>query len=317
MTTTIRAGLTAIALLLPLAAHAEQLRLAVGQRGNWDTGIAELGERAGIFKKHSLELEILYTAGGGETQQAVLSRSVDVGVAAGTLGVLGVAAKGAPIRIIGAETTGAGDIFWYVPAASPLRTSADLAGHTVGYSTTGSSSDTVARLAEAQFGIAFQHVATGGLPATFTQTMSGQVDVGWSAAPFAVEALNAGTIRAILRGQDVVAVREQSIRVTITHAATLAARKPALVRFMAAYRETLDYMYSDPEALRSYVAFSGMSPAVAQSMRDQFFPKAALDPGRIGGLDAMMADGVRLKFLAAPLSPAQLKQTIAIDEVMP
>lgn len=307
----------ALLVLLPGATRAEQLRLAVGQRGNWDTGIAELGERAGIFKRHGLELEILYTAGGGETQQAVLSRSVDIGVAAGTLGVLGAAAKGAPVRIIGAQTTGAADLFWYVPAASPIRTPADLAGRSVAYSTTGSSTDTVARLAEAQYGIAFQHVATGGLPGTYTQTMSGQVDVGWSAAPFALEALNADTIRAIIRGGDIAAVRDQSIRVTITHAAVLAARKPALIRFMQAYRETLDTMYSDPEALRSYVAFSGTSLAVAQSMRDQFFPKAALDPRHIGGLDAMMADGVRLKFMAAPLTPTQLKTIIAIDEVMP
>ena len=56
------------------------LKLAVGQRGNWDTSVGELGQRAGIFKKHGLELEILYTQGGGETQQAVISGSVDIGV---------------------------------------------------------------------------------------------------------------------------------------------------------------------------------------------------------------------------------------------
>ena len=33
----------------------------------------ELGQQAGIFKKHGLVLEILYTQGGGETQQAVIS----------------------------------------------------------------------------------------------------------------------------------------------------------------------------------------------------------------------------------------------------
>jgi len=43
----------------------ETLKLAVGQRGNWDTSIAEIGQRAGIFKKHGLTLEILYTQGGG------------------------------------------------------------------------------------------------------------------------------------------------------------------------------------------------------------------------------------------------------------
>ena len=79
---------------------ADQLKLAVGAPDNWDTCIPEVGKRAGIFAKHGLELEILYTQGGGETMQAVISGSVDIGVAAGTQAVMGAYAKGAPVRII-------------------------------------------------------------------------------------------------------------------------------------------------------------------------------------------------------------------------
>ncbi len=297
--------------------HAEQLKLAIGQRGNWDTAVPELGQRAGIFRKHDLDLELLYTAGGGETQQAVLSRSVDFGVAAGTLGVLGVAAKGAPIRIVGAQTTGAAELFWYVPTASTVRSVNDLAGRTVAYSTTGSSTDTVVRMAQAQYGVSFRLTATGGLPATFTQVMSGQVECGWAAAPFGVDALRRGEIRAIFRGSDIEAARNQTIRLLITHAATLASKKAAIVRLMQAYRETLDYMYGDPDAIRSYAAFAGVSPEIAQQTRDQYFPKAALDPDHISGLDEVMADGVRFKFMPAPLSPAQITQIVVMDEVAP
>jgi len=72
-----------------------------------DTLKVAAGQRAGIFKKHGLVLEILWTQGGGETQQAVISGSVDIGVAPGIMGVLSAFSKGAPVRIIGAETTGA------------------------------------------------------------------------------------------------------------------------------------------------------------------------------------------------------------------
>ena len=92
----------------------DTLKLAIGQRGNWDTSVSEIGQRAGIFKKHGLVLELLYTQGGGETQQAVISGSVEIGVAAGIMGVISAYSKGAPVRIIGAETTGAQDMFWYV-----------------------------------------------------------------------------------------------------------------------------------------------------------------------------------------------------------
>jgi NitT/TauT family transport system substrate-binding protein len=300
---------------LAAPAWAETLKLAVGQRGNWDTAVAELGQRAGIFKKHGLELEILYTAGGGETQQAVLSRSVDIGVATGTLGVLGAAAKGAPVRIIGAETTGAVDLYWYVPAASPLKTVADLAGKTVAFSTVGSSTDTVGRMAMAQYGVPFKLVATGTPPATFTQTMSGQVDVGWAAAPFGVEALHDGKTRAVFRGGDIKAAQGQTIRVLITHAAVLAQKQALLVAFMAAYRETIAAMYSDPAILKDYAEFAGIPEPVARATRDEFFPEAAIDPDRITGLDAIMEDGVRFKFMTAPLSPEQIKQVVVLDQV--
>src|SRR5260221_1583886 len=59
------------------------LRLAIGQRGLWDSSIAEIGQAAGIFRRDRLELQVVYTSGGGETQQAVISGSVDIGVAAG------------------------------------------------------------------------------------------------------------------------------------------------------------------------------------------------------------------------------------------
>src|SRR2546425_6057376 len=88
------------AALAPSGAHCQDtLKLAVGAPNNWDTCIPEVGQRAGIFKKHGLTLELLYTQGGGETMQAVISGSVDIGVAAGTAAVMGAFAKGAPVRI--------------------------------------------------------------------------------------------------------------------------------------------------------------------------------------------------------------------------
>ena len=78
-----KALLAAIALiLLPATSFAaDLLKLAIGQRGLWDSSIAEVGLGAGIFQKHNLDLQVVYTSGGGETQQqAVISGSVDIGV---------------------------------------------------------------------------------------------------------------------------------------------------------------------------------------------------------------------------------------------
>src|SRR5262245_33194646 len=114
--------LTALAFLLLAApaSAAEVFKLAIGQRGLWDSAIAEIGTEAGIFARHGLDLQTFYTSGGGETQQAVISGSSDIGVSAGTLGVLGAYAKGAPVRIIAGEATGTAE-YYFVRADSPVQ----------------------------------------------------------------------------------------------------------------------------------------------------------------------------------------------------
>jgi NitT/TauT family transport system substrate-binding protein len=298
-----------LALLLVLAtgsvAAEDTLKLAIGQRGNWENAAPELGQRAGIFKKHGLVLELLYTQGAGETMQAVISGSVDLGIGVGTAGVLGAFAKGAPVRAIANSMTGADDLFWYVPAASPIKSIKDAGGRTIAYSTTGSSSNLTVLAFVRQFGVDAKPVATGGPSSTFTQTMSGQVDIGWSSPPFGVEALQQGRIRIVARESDVPSFRNQTVRLMIANTATAEQRRDALERYLAAYRETLDWMYADPAALKAYAAWVGIPEALAKDVRDQFYPKENLRLERLSGLDEAMTDAVNLKFLAAPLTKQQ------------
>src|ERR1700676_320346 len=146
-------ALLALSTSSPVAQAQETLKIAAGQRGNWDTTIAEVGQRAGIFKKHGLQLELLYTQGGGETQQAVISGSVEIGVAAGIMGVLSAYSKGAPVRILGAETTGGADLYWYVRSDSPIKSIKDTDDKTIAYSTNGSSTHGVVTAFMKQYGL--------------------------------------------------------------------------------------------------------------------------------------------------------------------
>jgi NitT/TauT family transport system substrate-binding protein len=54
------------------------VKVAVPQRGTWETSVADMGEQAKIFAKHGIKVESLYTQGGAETMQALISGSVDV-----------------------------------------------------------------------------------------------------------------------------------------------------------------------------------------------------------------------------------------------
>jgi NitT/TauT family transport system substrate-binding protein len=309
---TLLASLPALLAFPRVARAAEHFTLAVGQKGNWDTSVTEMGVRSGILAKHGISVDILYTQGAGETLQVVLSRSADFGMAGGTLGAMGAFAKGAPLRIVASEMTGAGDLFWYVPADSPIKSIKDCDGKTIGFSTQGSSTNSAVLGFAPTFGITPKLVATGGIPATYTQVMSGQIDVGWSAVPGHLEDVDSGKIRIIAKGNDVPELRSQTIRCNVAHLSVLTDRMPALRTFSAAYRETIDWMYSSDDAVEIYADFAQVPPGIVQRLRTEFFPKAAIWPDTISGLDAVMEDGVRFKFLQAPLTKEQLAELIQI-----
>ena len=289
----------------------DALKIAVGQRGGWEQCVSELGQNAGIFKRHGLALDVLYTQGSGETLQSVLSASVDVGIGIGTHSVLGAYAKGAPVRAIGSSFTSADDQFYYVVADSPIQSMKDADGKTIAISTTGSASNIFALALAKHFGVALKPQPTGAYAATLTQTLTKQVDIGFSQAPFNLNAVDEGKIRIVAMGRDVPALRQMTSRLIIANTAILAQKKPLLQRYMAGFIETLDWLYSDPAAIKAYAAWSGLPENVARRA-PEFLTKANLDPRHISGLDAIMADAVTFKYLAAPLSAAQLAEVIQI-----
>jgi NitT/TauT family transport system substrate-binding protein len=165
------------------------------------------------------------------------------------------------------------------------------------------------------YGVDARPVATGGTAATFTQVMSGQVDIGWSSPPFGIEAAREGKIRIIARGNELPYFRDQTIRLLVANAGWLAANRDVAARFVQAYRDTLEWMYGDPVGVAAYARFSGASVATAQQVRDELYPKDGLMVDRISGLDSVMADGVANKYLAAPLSKDQLGQLFQVPAV--
>jgi NitT/TauT family transport system substrate-binding protein len=296
------------------AASAEDtVKLAIGQRGNWDTSVSEIGQRAGIFKKHGLNLEMVYTNGSGETQQAVISGSVNIGIAGGVMGALSAYSKGAPVRIISAETTGAGDLYWYVKADSPIKSIKDANGHSIAYSTHGSSTNGVVLAFVKQYKLdKAKPVAMGGPAANITAVMTNQVDIGWAAPPFGLDQLDKGDIRMIATGNDATVFKGQTVRVNLANANYLKVHGDVVKRYMAAYRETVHFMYNDPKALEIYSDWLKITVAKAKRTRDNFFKPPAIEPDRIVGLDQIVKDAGDLKFTAKPLTKEQLADLIQI-----
>ena len=218
------------------------------------------------------------------------------------------------MRVIGSTFTGGNQLFWYVRADSPIKSLKDAAGKTVAYSTNGSSTHTSVLALKKFTGVDFVPTQTGAAPGTYTQVMSGQIDVGWAGAPFGVDAVEQGKTRVVAKASDDPVLDRQTIRLLIANSNEMAQRPDVFVRFMRAYREALDWVYSTPEGLAAYAKWASISEATAKRALAEFLPKAAVDPDRISGVDDVMADAVTFKYIPAPLTKQQLDELIQIPE---
>ena len=310
---------TALGLVVPLALAAhpaaaeDTLKLVIGQINNWENQAPTLGQDAGIFKKHGLVLENTGTQGAGETIQAVISGSADIGAGVGVAGAMRAYSKGAPVRLLMPAFTGTGDLYWYVKADSKLKSLKDATPeNTIAYSTSGSSTNTIVEAFVQELGLKPKPTKTGGPPATLTAVMSGQVDIGWAAPPFGLQEMKEGKIRMIARGSDVPSLRGQTVRSIIVNADALKNKRDAILRFVAAYREAVDWMYSDPKAFEMYAAKIKRPVELVKDSAARFQPKETMQTEKFADLDGAVRDAVKLKFLDKPLTKEQLADFMQI-----
>jgi NitT/TauT family transport system substrate-binding protein len=310
---------SALGLVVPLTLSAgtasaeDTLKLVIGQINNWENQAPTLGQDAGIFKKHGLVLENTGTQGAGETIQAVISGSADIGAGVGAAGAMRAFSKGAPVRILAPAFTGTGDLFWYVKADSKIKSLKDTTPeNTIAYSTNGSSSNNIVVAFVQELGAKAKPTATGGPAATLTAVMSGQVDIGWAAPPFGLQEIKEGKIRIVAKGSDVPSLRGQTVRTLIVNANSLKTKHDAIMRFMDAYREAVDWMYSDPKAVEMYSKKINRPVDLLKESMDKFQPKETMQTDKFADLDGAIADAVKLKFLEQPLTKEQIAELLQI-----
>ncbi len=305
-------GLMLAAAVGPAGAE-DQLKVAIGQINNWENQPPTLGQDAGIFKKHGLVLENVGTQGAGETVQAVISGSADIGAGVGAGAIFRAFSKGAPVRILSPAFTGTGDLYWYVKTDSKLQTLKDATPETtIGYSTNGSSSNNIVVAFVDELGFKGKPTAIGGPAASLTAVMSGQVDIGCAAPPFGLKEIKEGKIRILARGSDVPSLKGQTVRTLIVNLDSLKTKHDAIMRFMEAYREAVDWMYADPQAVEMYAVKMKLPVDLLKESMDKFQPKETLQSDKFANLDGAIADAVKLKFLDKPLTKEQIAELLQI-----
>jgi NitT/TauT family transport system substrate-binding protein len=284
------------------AALAETLKVALPQKGNWDTSIVEYGVKAGLFKDAGLDIDISYTQGGAATVQAVISGSVDVAMQTGLLGLIGAYAKGAPVRVISPAITGSPELFFYARPESGIKSLKDADGKTIAYSAAGSSSHLLVLSLIEQAKVKAKPTATGGVPSTYTQVMSGQIDIGWSSPPFGLEDVKNGKLLIVARGNDLEEIRDTTLRVNFVNENLLKTRRDTLVKFSQVYAKAVDWVYANDKALDWFAEGAGVSKEIAKEAVDKFYPKESLQPYEIRGLNVSLRQAVDFKFIPKPMT---------------
>ena len=305
---------TAVALALALGLTpaasfaAETVKVAVPQRGAWDTSFTELGVGQGFFQKQGLDIQITYTQGGASNEQAVISGSVDIAVATGFLGILAAYVKGAPVRIISPEATGAPDIFWYVKADSPIKSMKDLHGKTVSFSEPGSSSNLILLTLLREAGVTdAKTVPVGAAPNGLPQVMTGQIDASWSTPPTGLKELQANEIRIIGLGNDSPEVKNETVRVNAANLNFLQAHRAAAVGFIKAYKESVDWAYSGEPALEAYAKLSGQPLEQVKYANKTFQTRDEDQIEAIKGEDQVLAQALAAKRIPHAMTHDDIK----------
>jgi NitT/TauT family transport system substrate-binding protein len=289
---------------------ADKLKIAISQRGFWNSAIAYFAVERGFAKKENLDVEYIFTSGGAETLQTITTRAVDIAFSTGFLGVIGAYAKGAPLRVIAQEGHGTPELFHYVRADNPIKSRADYGGRSISYSRPGSTTHLLALKLTEGLNPPAKLVSTGGLPATRTQVMTGQVDVGWSVPPFNLDLVRKREARIVMRGSDLTELNKQTIRVHAAHADLVKNRRDVARRFMKAFNDALIWMYDKPdESAAAFAEFAKISPDDAKESIP-FFPRAGLELTALIGVDRTMKEAVDNKFIKEPLTKAQLDELI-------
>jgi NitT/TauT family transport system substrate-binding protein len=273
----------------------------------------------GLYDKAGIKIEPLFARGGGDQVQILVAGGGDIATGTGLLAVLSALEKGAPLKIISAEATGVGDIFWHVKADSPIKKIEDLAGKKVGFSNPGSSTH-LAVLALADWlkskGLKPPELLpVGSPPDTFTAVMTGQIDAGWSAPPFFLEEVKKGNIRILFRGDELPGLSELTIRVNLARSDFLKTRPEAMKGYMTATKNALGFIFAHPdEAANIWIKHAKLKepPEVVRETWKFYSPKSlAFSP--IQGIDRSLEDAVKFKFVKTPFSREDLNKAIDLS----
>jgi NitT/TauT family transport system substrate-binding protein len=244
---------TAASMVCAPALAADKVRLVNSTKVVFETEHPYAAKEAGIFKKYGLDVSVIHGSGGAASLQAVLTGSQDVVWGNGVLGVLSAYSRGAPVRILGSNIRGVGDLYWYVKTNSAIKKFTDLKeGQEFAYSRPGSTTNLATIYIKKALGLKAKLVSVGGPSGSRTQLMSGQVATGWSVFPLGKGLLRENKIRIIGTGSAAEGLNGVTIRVIAANSRWLDKNRNIARRLMNALEEGRYRTYTSDAQMKAY-----------------------------------------------------------------
>jgi NitT/TauT family transport system substrate-binding protein len=150
-----------------------------------------VAKEAGLFKKHGLDIDLLFINGSSRAVQSLIAGDLDFSGAVGTSAMNGAMAGGDVVIVNGLVNT----LPYYLIGKPEIKSPEDLKGRPAAAHIPGTSADFALRLALKKIGIPYENIKAimvGGAPQRIAAVMSGQVDFTVVTEPGKIKGEKAG-----------------------------------------------------------------------------------------------------------------------------
>ncbi|MDP2659963.1 MAG: ABC transporter substrate-binding protein, partial [Dehalococcoidia bacterium] len=275
-----------------------KLKLASPQPGTPEAGVAAIADAMGYFKNEGLEVEFVFTQGGGDTVQAVqVAGGADIGMLTGPMSILGAIEKGADLKIIAGAVTPA-DQSWITTKDSPYKSIKDLAGKPVGYTSAGSSSNLYLLGIFEKEGVKADLVAAGALGGNmWTQIKTGQLAAGLAQPPDLWLRMEQEGARRLFGTTDYPEFANYTYTVHFARGDAVKTKPEAIKAFLRGWKRAAELVAKDPAtATKAYLPNTELSEDLVLRYFKNIPPtKFNLKP--IGGMDITIRYAKQFKFI--------------------
>jgi NitT/TauT family transport system substrate-binding protein len=254
------------------------VHLTVGVIPIVDVAPIYLGQEQGFFADHDIDLELVQESGGAAAVPGVVAGDFQFSFGNVT-SVLLAGSQNVPLRMVAEGNSSTGDPATdfsavVVSADSPIRSTADLAGKTVGVNNLKNIGEvTIRKVVEDAGGdpdsIQFVELAFPDMPAAVT---NGNVDAAWVVEPFLTAATAQGARKVVANFAE--AVDDLTVASYFTTEQYIQQNPDVVDDFQAAIKQSLQYAQDNPDEVRRIITtYTSISADVAATMALPAYPQ--------------------------------------------